>query len=300
MGQQHATPARDPVVIPPAPQVSPHPNLSSVSLVRESTPTEDIESVPVMFKWTHGGQRVYLTGTFNGWAKEGIPMVRSGQEFYQILEISKGVHEYKFLVDGEWKFSLDQPVLQDIGGNVNNVVDIQYYEKYEPAPLQDPLEVEDEEEFSCETVEPIQTEPPSAPPLLIRLPLLGIPSYRKSESSKIVSSGLPQQQVNIPLFSIAGHITHDASVSFRGVSSDSLLCSSTIRFAQKFSTSVLVTLNNSARSDGLLRHYGIPPQIGRNHHMLLRALKGQQQVEEPTGLDGRTKSKTLDISTFTD
>ena len=107
---------------------------SSSSLKRDVSPplAEDEEVVPVMFKWTHGGQRVFLTGTFNDWAKEGIPMVRSGQEFYQILEIPKGVHEYKFLVDGDWKFSHEQPVLQDTSGNVNNVVDIQYYEKYEP------------------------------------------------------------------------------------------------------------------------------------------------------------------------
>ena len=105
------------------------PTMSSLSLARSASPPED-ERVPVMFKWTHGGQRVYVTGTFNNWAKEGIPMVRSGQEFYQIVDVQKGVHEYKFLVDGEWKFSHEQPVLQDTSGNVNNVVDIQFYEKY--------------------------------------------------------------------------------------------------------------------------------------------------------------------------
>ncbi len=132
-----------------------------------SSPEDPFDSVPVMFKWTHGGQRVFLTGTFNHWAKEGIPMVRSGQEFYQIIQVPKGVHEYKFLVDGEWKFSLDQPVLQDTSGNVNNVVDIQYYERYEPAALQDPLEVSPDDEFGIALIDPAanatgQPEPPGA------------------------------------------------------------------------------------------------------------------------------------------
>jgi hypothetical protein len=247
-----------------------------------------------MFKWTHGGQRVFLTGTFNNWAKEGIPMVRSGQEFYQILEISKGVHEYKFLVDGDWKFSHEQPVLQDTGGNVNNVVDIQYYEKYEPVPLKDPLDVSDveEDEFDTEIIEPTtQTaEPPSAPPLLLKFPAMGLASGRKTQGIKVLSTTGTQANVNIPLFCVNGHVMHDAALSFKPFGSDALVTSSTVRFAQKFSTNVLVTLNTSARSDGLIKHYGVTiPEAGDvqlpappgGMHALHKALLGETKPRRP-------------------
>lgn len=301
----------------------------------ESPPLDDAQSVPVMFKWTHGGHRVSLTGTFNNWASAGIPMVRSEQEFYQVVQVPKGVHEYKFLVDGEWKFSLEQPVLQDVSGNVNNVVDIQYYEKYEPAPLRDPLELDEEGEplWSQELLEPAQAEPPSAPPLLVRLPLLGIPNLKVSDTSKVLTAPIapgapPPASVNIPLFAVSGHVMHDASASYRGLGSDAVVAVSTIRFAQKYSTSVLLTLNNSAKSDGLLRHYGLvsgssAPDLaatasagGAKGSLFLQALGGahpapvvkfDEPADTPKGIVKRANSSgsegfrsKLDLSTFTD
>ena len=297
------------------------PTMSSLSLARSASPTED-ERVPVMFKWTHGGQRVYVTGTFNDWAKEGIPMVRSGQEFYQIVDVARGVHEYKFLVDGEWKYSHEQPVLQDTGGNVNNVVDIQFYEKYEPVPLKDPMDVleMDESEFKTETIDPIQTsEPPSAPPLLVRLPLLGLPCHSRAEHIKTLASGTAPQQVNIPLFSVSGHVLHDASSSYSSLSSEAVVCASTVRFAQKFSTNILVTMNNSARSDALQKQYGVSHQQVNdpNHvsktHAFINIFSGEakppspkpDEIErepthhEPPIVESKSRGN-IDISYFTD
>ena len=333
MGQQHATPAINKSA--PLERISP-PAQQPIERA-ESPDLGTDESVPVMFKWTHGGQRVHLTGTFNNWASEGIPMVRSGQEFYQVVQVPRGVHEYKFLVDGEWKFSLDQPVLQDLSGNVNNVVDIQYYEKYEPAPLQDPLEIEEDEGavWGQEILDALQTEPPTAPPLLVKLPLLGIPSAKKADASRILSSGPNQNSaVNIPLFSICGHVVHDSSSSFRPLGSDVVVSTASVRFAQKFSTTVLLTLNNSARSDGLLRHYGVIPSVdatsGRaekqglpvvpqssTSHVFHKALLGKGKVSfraaaqgpaspgllkraNSSGSESPGNQKPLDLSTFTD
>ena len=335
---------------------------SAMSSIHQQLPLSRMESpsleefygtdgtVPVMFRWTHGGQRVAITGTFNNWASSGIPMVRSGEEFYQVVDVPKCVHQYKFLVDGEWKYSLDQPVLQDVAGNINNVVDIQYYEKYEPANLRDPLEIcEEEAEWEQETMEPTQAEPPSAPPLLVRLPLLGISCGRKfDDSQKILTSKLdpslmgppgvppppPPSQVNIPLFSVCGHMVHDASISYRGLGSDSVVSTTNIRFAQRYASTVLVSVNNSAKADGLLRLYGLatgtPPeehhskaaaqgQVGmalppavkeKGAHLLLQALRTQVPTARPHspgivkransgGSDG-FRSRTIDVSTFTD
>ena len=329
MGQQHATPA-----VNKSATLERIASLAQQPVERGESPElggDESEAVPVMFKWTHGGQRVNLTGTFNNWASEGIPMVRSGQEFYQVVQVPRGVHEYKFLVDGEWKFSLDQPVLQDLSGNVNNVVDIQYYEKYQPAPLKDPLEIEEDEEtvWGQEMLDALQTEPPTAPPLLVKLPLLGVTSLKKADATRILSTpSNNSSSVNIPLFSICGHVVHDASTSFRALGSDVVVSTATVRFAQKFSSTVLLTLNNSARSDGLLRHYGIIPSneshsghqdkqvaVTSVNHIFQKALVGKRKVtfdaEEPaspgilkransSGSESASKQKPLDLSTFTD
>jgi hypothetical protein len=329
------------MVTPPSKQISAAPSVhqfpqptrevSSVTALGgrlDSAPELGDAIVPVMFKWTHGGQRVFLTGTFNNWAKEGIPMVRSGQEFYQIIDVQKGVHEYKFLVDGEWKFSLDQPVSQDISGNVNNVVDIQYYERYEPAALQDPLDVvSNEEAFTTEIIDPTAgggatpAEPPGVPPLLLRIPLMGLPCGVRGDTLRITaseSSPSDPSSVNIPLFSISGHVSHDASVSFREIGTDTVLVSSCMRFAQKFSTTILATLNNSALSDGLPKHYGVNEAVGGSGHLFLNAVTGTKElVGEPKSVSlgellpppsrgilrrGQSSgtSRVLDISTFSD
>jgi hypothetical protein len=38
------------------------------------------------------------------------------------LDIPIGIHSYKFMVDGEWRFATDQPTLPDPDGNINNVI----------------------------------------------------------------------------------------------------------------------------------------------------------------------------------
>ena len=34
----------------------------------------------------------------------------------------KGIHQYKFIVDGEWRFSPDEPIAHDEHGNINNIL----------------------------------------------------------------------------------------------------------------------------------------------------------------------------------
>ncbi|XVE65637.1 hypothetical protein DITRI_Ditri08aG0016300 [Diplodiscus trichospermus] len=60
---------------------------------------------PVQFTWIHGGRSVFLSGSFNGWTElvrmsqvEGCPNV-----FQVVCAVRPGCHEYKFLVDGEWR-----------------------------------------------------------------------------------------------------------------------------------------------------------------------------------------------------
>ena len=57
-----------------------------------------------------------------GWTY--IPMIHGGNDFTYIRSLPRGKHAYKFLVDGEWRFSPDQPTLADAQGNVNNLLDL--------------------------------------------------------------------------------------------------------------------------------------------------------------------------------
>lgn len=47
--------------------------------------------------------------------------------------LPRGVHQYKFIVDGEWRFSPEDPTMPDINGHINNYIDTTNFQ-----PLVDP------------------------------------------------------------------------------------------------------------------------------------------------------------------
>jgi 5'-AMP-activated protein kinase regulatory beta subunit len=47
-----------------------------------------------------------LIGSFSKW-QERIPMKKMGNEFTLVKALERGIHFYKFIVDGEWKFAPD-------------------------------------------------------------------------------------------------------------------------------------------------------------------------------------------------
>jgi len=82
--------------------------------MRASTITEgpgsDIgpKKLPTVFKWEGGGKNVCISGSFDGW-KAKIPLVKSHDDFYTILDLPEGTHQYKFLVDGQWVCDENKP-----------------------------------------------------------------------------------------------------------------------------------------------------------------------------------------------
>jgi len=51
-----------------------------------------------------GAKQVFLCGEFNGWASDATPMKRDDAGHWETtLALAPGRHEYKFLVDGNWK-----------------------------------------------------------------------------------------------------------------------------------------------------------------------------------------------------
>ena len=84
------------------------------------------DTVPTVFRWEHGGRKVYITGTFNNWkdSDEKWEMHRSRNDFQFITDLPRGQHMYKFIVDGEWRFAPDQETVADEQGTIQNVVDL--------------------------------------------------------------------------------------------------------------------------------------------------------------------------------
>lgn len=79
------------------------------------------------FKWAYEGEKIFLAGSFNNW-KNYIPLKRIGNEFQIILQLTPGIYQYKFVVDGEWKFSPDDQTYTEPNGTVNNMIDLTNYD----------------------------------------------------------------------------------------------------------------------------------------------------------------------------
>ena len=80
---------------------------------------------PIRFEWKEGGSKVLITGSFINW-NTYIEMKRVNQsELFQFnFDLPKGVHQFKFIVDGVWKTSNFYPKTRDNNGNENNVIDL--------------------------------------------------------------------------------------------------------------------------------------------------------------------------------
>ncbi|KAM7485111.1 hypothetical protein LguiA_001120 [Lonicera macranthoides] len=91
---------------------------------RESSGVVGTILIPTRFVWPYGGRSVYLSGSFTGWADhwpmtpvEGCPTV-----FQTICSLPPGYHQYKFIVDGEWRHDEHQPFVSGNYGTVNTVL----------------------------------------------------------------------------------------------------------------------------------------------------------------------------------
>lgn len=141
--------------------------------------------IPTVFRWEHGGNQVYITGTFNNWSRK-VPMHRSGNDFVYIQSLPTGKHAYKFVVDDEWRFAPDQPTVADTAGNINNMIDLANFipeEEAAPPARKDSLPhipyghaLPDEDEYS--------KEPPLLPPHLRQI-ILNAPSPDVSDSLRL-------------------------------------------------------------------------------------------------------------------
>ncbi|KAK3266986.1 hypothetical protein CYMTET_24427 [Cymbomonas tetramitiformis] len=79
------------------------------------------ELFSIRFEWRYGGRQVHLCGSFTRWL-ETVPMAPDQVTgvFAVVCNLPPGVHQYKFIVDGEWRHDEGQPFMPDPLGNVNN------------------------------------------------------------------------------------------------------------------------------------------------------------------------------------
>lgn len=78
------------------------------------------------FIWKYGGKQVFLAGNFNNWNPSEIEMapVDPSHEYHRTLvELDPTLSwEFKFIVDGVWRCSLDIATATDMYGNTNNII----------------------------------------------------------------------------------------------------------------------------------------------------------------------------------
>eukprot|EP00238_Polyblepharides_amylifera_P013974 CAMPEP_0196575652 /NCGR_PEP_ID=MMETSP1081-20130531/5082_1 /TAXON_ID=36882 /ORGANISM="Pyramimonas amylifera, Strain CCMP720" /LENGTH=226 /DNA_ID=CAMNT_0041894017 /DNA_START=384 /DNA_END=1064 /DNA_ORIENTATION=- len=82
--------------------------------------------IPTVITWSHGGNNIEVQGSFDNWESRQS-LHRHGKDFNLVKMLLPGVYQYKFIVDGEWKYAPDQPAMYDEMGNVNNVLEVQEY-----------------------------------------------------------------------------------------------------------------------------------------------------------------------------
>lgn len=83
--------------------------------------------IPVTFEWEHGGNFVYLTGSFCNWDQFFLMEKNQNGKFTLTLNLNKGFIQYKFKVDNEWKCNENYPTIMD-NGNKNNFIDTTNWE----------------------------------------------------------------------------------------------------------------------------------------------------------------------------
>ncbi len=88
----------------------------------------------VAWKWVkfecraEPGSSVFIGGTFNQWKPSCFDRLRDKKRdgsYRTLLQVKKGRHEYKFLVNGKWLLNADLPVsAPGSDATVNNTIDV--------------------------------------------------------------------------------------------------------------------------------------------------------------------------------
>ncbi|KAI5803249.1 5'-AMP-activated protein kinase beta subunit, interation domain-containing protein [Geopyxis carbonaria] len=98
---------------------------STVSMNEPDLPETDVRAIPTVVQWPYDGNKVYLTGTFCGWAKKyRLTQESNDSVLSAVVPIPPGTHHVKFLVDGEMRTSQAIPTAVDDTGILVNYLEV--------------------------------------------------------------------------------------------------------------------------------------------------------------------------------
>ena len=97
------------------------------------------DKIDYTFIWDEGGNSVNIIGSFCNW-KEQYEMEKDEQNniFKFSLPLKNEKYQYKFIVDGVWKYSEKQDKIDDGKGNINNFIDLTNTKPIETTILKSP------------------------------------------------------------------------------------------------------------------------------------------------------------------
>ncbi|ESN95351.1 hypothetical protein HELRODRAFT_86841 [Helobdella robusta] len=79
--------------------------------------------LPTVFRWTGEGKNCFLSGSFDNW-NSLIPLVKSVNDFFTIIELPEGTYQYKYLIDNQWMCDNNQDKVPNSFGTHNNVISV--------------------------------------------------------------------------------------------------------------------------------------------------------------------------------
>ena len=84
------------------------------------------ETAPYTFEWKEGGKNVEFCASFlEDWnKKEPMKFNKDTNSFEVTLNVPKGVHQFKFIVNGRWVCSKNYDIINDNNNNTNNQIEI--------------------------------------------------------------------------------------------------------------------------------------------------------------------------------
>ena len=90
------------------------------------------KKIPYKFEWKEGGNDVKIAGSFlNNWKDQKIMKKNSNTGFFEIIiNIPKGVNQFKFIVDNKWTCSPNYLAINE-KNNTNNIIDTTNYNSNE-------------------------------------------------------------------------------------------------------------------------------------------------------------------------
>ncbi|KAL2495498.1 5'-AMP-activated protein kinase beta-2 subunit protein [Forsythia ovata] len=146
-------------------------HIPSPSWMQTTSGYEDMymeQGIPTMIIWSHGGQEVAVEGSWDDWMTRK-PLQRSGKDFTIMKVLPSGVYHYRFVVDGQRRYSPDMLWDQDDSGNAYNILDLKDYvpEDIDSISGFEPPQSPDSSYNNLQLVaEDYAKEPPMVPPHL--------------------------------------------------------------------------------------------------------------------------------------